>query len=169
MCGIIAIMGRSPAAPRMVESLRRLEYRGYDSAGVAVLRNGAIERRRAPGKLQEPRGAPGGAPAGGRRRRRPHALGHARRPDRGNAHPHVVGRVALVHNGIIENFAELKAELEAQGRVFDSQTDTEVVAQLIDARARPAAARRTRPSRPRSPACAAPTPWRCWCRRATAR
>ncbi len=133
MCGIIAIMGRSPAAPRMVESLRRLEYRGYDSAGVAVLHGGGIERRRAPGKLKNLEALLAEHPLAG-----DVGVGHTRwathgGPTEANAHPHVVGRVALVHNGIIENFAELKAELEAQGRIFSSQTDTEVVAQLIDA------------------------------------
>ena len=133
MCGIIAIMGREPAAPRMVESLRRLEYRGYDSAGLAVLGEGAIARRRAPGKLKNLEAALAQAPLPG-----DVGIGHTRwathgGPTEANAHPHVSGRVALVHNGIIENFAELKAELAARGRSFSSETDSEVVAQLIDA------------------------------------
>jgi len=134
MCGIIGIVGASPVVPRLVESLKRLEYRGYDSAGVAALRDGRAERRRASGKLinletlleREPLAGTVG-------------VGHTRwathgAPTERNAHPHAAGRVTLVHNGIIENFAELKAELQAKGRVFASDTDTEVVAHLIDER-----------------------------------
>ena len=132
MCGIIGIVGKSSAAPRLIESLKRLEYRGYDSAGVAAQVNGVLERRRAPGKLRELEAVlaeyPLIADTG---------IGHTRwathgAPTERNAHPHIAGRVAVVHNGIIENFAELKAELEAKGRVFSSDTDTEVVAHLID-------------------------------------
>ena len=132
MCGIIGIVGRSAVAPRLVESLRRLEYRGYDSAGVAAQVDGKLERRRAPGKLRELEAVlerdPLVAETG---------IGHTRwathgAPTERNAHPHIAGRVAVVHNGIIENFAELKAELQATGRVFESETDTEVVAQLLD-------------------------------------
>ena len=132
MCGIIGIVGVKPVAERLIDSLRRLEYRGYDSAGVAGLVDGKIERRRAAGKLRnldavlaaEPLVATVG-------------IGHTRWATHGaptfeNAHPHKAGRVAVVHNGIIENFAPLKAELIAQGRHFESQTDTEVVAHLID-------------------------------------
>src|SRR5271168_1275118 len=132
MCGIIGIVGTAPAAERLVDSLRRLEYRCYDSAGVATVIDGVLERRRAPGKLKnldevlrlEP--LPGVT-----------GIGHTRwathgAPTTENAHPHIVGRVAVVHNGIIENFAELKAELQAEGRVIHSQTDTEVVAHLMD-------------------------------------
>jgi glucosamine--fructose-6-phosphate aminotransferase (isomerizing) len=132
MCGIIGIVGDKPVSGRLIESLRRLEYRGYDSAGIAGIVDGHIERRRAEGKLgnleallaAEPLSATVG-------------IGHTRWATHGapiirNAHPHTAGRVTLVHNGIIENFAELKAELEAKGRVFESQTDTEVVAHLID-------------------------------------
>ena len=133
MCGIIGIVGRSPATPRLVESLRRLEYRGYDSAGVATLDDGRIDRRRAAGKLRNLEAVLDEAPLPGST-----GIGHTRWATHGppverNAHPHVSGRVALVHNGIIENFAELKAELIAQGRTFTSDTDTEVVAQLLDA------------------------------------
>ncbi len=133
MCGIIGIVGRAPVAERMVESLRRLEYRGYDSAGLATLHDGRLHRRRAPGKLANLAEALAADPLPGNV-----GVGHTRwathgAPTEANAHPHVAGRVALVHNGIIENFAELKAELQAQGRVFESQTDTEVVAQLVDA------------------------------------
>ena len=132
MCGIIGIVGVAPVADRLIDSLKRLEYRGYDSAGVAGLVDGKIERRRAPGKLrnlevvlaEQPLIATVG-------------IGHTRwathgAPTFGNAHPHRAGRVAVVHNGIIENFAPLKAELIAQGRTFESETDTEVVAHLID-------------------------------------
>ncbi len=133
MCGIIGIVGRAPVAGRLVESLRRLEYRGYDSAGVAVLEGGRIERRRAAGKLRNLEVVLADSPLPGTV-----GIGHTRwathgAPTEANAHPHVAGRVAVVHNGIIENFAELKAELQATGRVFSSQTDTEVVAQLFDA------------------------------------
>jgi glucosamine--fructose-6-phosphate aminotransferase (isomerizing) len=132
MCGIIGIVGRKPVANRLIQSLKRLEYRGYDSAGVAVAHDGAIERRRAQGKLcgleQLLKEQPIAGTVG---------IGHTRWathgvPSERNAHPHKAGRVTLVHNGIIENFAPLKAELEAKGRIFESETDTEVVAHLID-------------------------------------
>ncbi len=132
MCGIIGIVGRSPVAERLVESLKRLEYRGYDSAGVAAQVNGVLARRRAPGKLRELEAVlerdPLIAETG---------IGHTRwathgAPTERNAHPHIAGRVAVVHNGIIENFAELKAELQAKGREFSSDTDSEVVAHLLD-------------------------------------
>ena len=132
MCGIIGIVGDKPVSGRLIESLRRLEYRGYDSAGVAGVVGDHIERRRAEGKLgnleallaAEPLEATVG-------------IGHTRWATHGvpsirNAHPHTAGRVTLVHNGIIENFAELKAELQGKGHVFASETDTEVVAHLID-------------------------------------
>ena len=132
MCGIIGIVGTSSVQERLVESLKRLEYRGYDSAGVAGFAVDGVERRRAAGKLKnledvlavEPLTATVG-------------IGHTRwathgPPTKGNAHPHRAGRVTLVHNGIIENFAELKATLKAEGRVFETDTDTEVVAQLLD-------------------------------------
>ena len=133
MCGIIGIVGREPATPRLVESLRRLEYRGYDSAGVATLDGGRVDSRRAAGKLRNLEAVLADAPLSGST-----GIGHTRWATHGppvekNAHPHVSGRVAMVHNGIIENFAELKAELVAKGRTFSSDTDTEVVAQLLDA------------------------------------
>jgi glucosamine--fructose-6-phosphate aminotransferase (isomerizing) len=133
MCGIIGIVGTKPVAERLVESLKRLEYRGYDSAGIAAQIDGRLQRRRAPGKLRELETVlaqdPMLATTG---------IGHTRwathgAPTERNAHPHIVGRVAVVHNGIIENFAELKAELIAAGRTFQSDTDTEVVAHLLDA------------------------------------
>ena len=132
MCGIIGIVGTKPVADRLVESLKRLEYRGYDSAGVAAQVNGKLERRRAPGKLRELEAALEADPL-----RAETGIGHTRwathgAPTQRNAHPHIAGRVAVVHNGIIENFAELKAELQAKGRVFESETDTEVVAHLLD-------------------------------------
>lgn len=133
MCGIIGIVGKAPVSDRLIDSLKRLEYRGYDSAGVAAVVKGKVERRRAQGKIknleallaEEPLAAQNG-------------IGHVRwathgAPNVKNAHPHTAGRVTLVHNGIIENFAELKAELAATGRTFESDTDTEVIAQLIDA------------------------------------
>ncbi|MBF0664122.1 MAG: glutamine--fructose-6-phosphate transaminase (isomerizing) [Brevundimonas sp.] len=132
MCGIIGVTGTGPAVPRLVDSLKRLEYRGYDSAGVAALVDGRIERRRAKGKIRELEAVLAADPLSATV-----GIGHTRwathgAPTTENAHPHKAGRVTLVHNGIIENFAELKAELEAAGRVFESQTDTEVVAHLID-------------------------------------
>ncbi|MFC5345773.1 glutamine--fructose-6-phosphate transaminase (isomerizing) [Brevundimonas staleyi] len=132
MCGIIGIVGTQPVADRLVESLKRLEYRGYDSAGIAAQVDGVLERRRAPGKLKELEKVLAGHPLEATT-----GIGHTRwathgAPTEANAHPHIAGRVAVVHNGIIENFAELKAELIAAGRVFSSQTDTEVVAHLLD-------------------------------------
>jgi glutamine---fructose-6-phosphate transaminase (isomerizing) len=133
MCGIIGIVGDKPVSGRLIESLRRLEYRGYDSAGVAcVTPDGHIERRRAEGKLGNLEAVLAAEPL-----MATVGIGHTRWATHGapilrNAHPHTAGRVTLVHNGIIENFAELKAELVAKGRVFESQTDTEVVAHLID-------------------------------------
>ncbi len=132
MCGIIAIVGQAPVADRLIESLRRLEYRGYDSAGVAGLVDGANERRRAEGKLRNLESVLASEPL-----RATVGIGHTRwathgAPTLANAHPQKAGRVAVVHNGIIENFASLKAELVAEGRHFESETDTEVVAHLID-------------------------------------
>lgn len=131
MCGIVGIVGTGPVADRLFEGLRRLEYRGYDSAGIATLHNGRIERRRAEGKLlnlgkrlaEDP--LPGSI-----------GIAHTRwathgAPTEDNAHPHIVGDVSIVHNGIIENFKPLRDALIAEGRVFLSQTDTEVVAHLV--------------------------------------
>ena len=132
MCGIIGVTGTGPAVPRLIDSLKRLEYRGYDSAGVAALVDGKIERRRAKGKIRELEAVLAGEPL-----ESTIGIGHTRwathgAPTTANAHPHKAGRVTLVHNGIIENFAELKAELVAEGHTFESQTDTEVVAHLLD-------------------------------------
>jgi glutamine---fructose-6-phosphate transaminase (isomerizing) len=132
MCGIVGVIGPRPAAPLIVDALRRLEYRGYDSAGIATLVNGHIERRRAEGKL-------GNLAASLDRNALPGTtgIGHTRwathgAPTESNAHPHGTARVSLVHNGIIENHAELRAELESQGQEFSTETDTETVAQLVD-------------------------------------
>lgn len=132
MCGIIGVTGTGPAVPRLIDSLKRLEYRGYDSAGVAALVDGKIERRRAKGKIRELEAVLASEPLNATI-----GIGHTRwathgAPTTANAHPHKAGRVTLVHNGIIENFAELKAELIAEGHAFESQTDTEVVAHLLD-------------------------------------
>ena len=132
MCGIIGVIGTRQAAPLVLESLRRLEYRGYDSAGIATLVNGHIERRRAPGKLGNLAAVLEKSPLEGTT-----GIGHTRwathgAPTEGNAHPHGTSRVSIVHNGIIENHAELRAELEAAGQHFSSDTDTETVAQLVD-------------------------------------
>ncbi|CEJ13183.1 Glutamine--fructose-6-phosphate aminotransferase [isomerizing] [bacterium YEK0313] len=131
MCGIIGILGREPVAPQLVDSLKRLEYRGYDSAGVATLENGVLVRRRAEGKLRNLEAALRNAPLDGHI-----GIGHTRwathgAPTETNAHPHVSEGVAVVHNGIIENFRELRAELEAKGIRLSTQTDTEVVAHLV--------------------------------------
>ncbi|MFL9825944.1 glutamine--fructose-6-phosphate transaminase (isomerizing) [Rhodoplanes sp. SY1] len=132
MCGIIGILGREAVAPRMVDALKRLEYRGYDSAGVATLEHGHLTRRRAEGKLKN---------LEHRLEREPLAgtigIGHTRwathgRPNETNAHPHAGKRVAVVHNGIIENFNELRHELQGNGASFVTETDTEVVAHLVD-------------------------------------
>ncbi len=132
MCGIVGVIGASPAAPLLLEALRRLEYRGYDSAGIATLVNGHIERRRAPGKLVNLAEVLERSPLDGTT-----GIGHTRwathgAPTEGNAHPHGTTRVSIVHNGIIENHAELRARLEADGQSFTTETDTETVAQLVD-------------------------------------
>ena len=130
MCGIIGVLANRPAAPIMLDALKRLEYRGYDSAGVATLVEGRIERRRAAGKLSALAALLESAPLAGST-----GIGHTRWATHGaateaNAHPHQAGSVAVVHNGIIENFRSLRDELTAAGVNFQSETDTEVVAQL---------------------------------------
>jgi len=132
MCGIIGINGTKDVAERMIYGLRRLEYRGYDSAGIAVCTGQEIARRRAAGKLFNLEKCVDENPVAGVR-----GIGHTRwathgAPTENNAHPHQTGRVAVVHNGIIENFKALREELRAKGRVLETETDTEVVAHLID-------------------------------------
>ena len=132
MCGIVGVVGRGDAAPLLLEGLRRLEYRGYDSAGIATLVNGHIERRRAEGKLGNLAAVLEREPLPGTT-----GIGHTRwathgAPTERNAHPHATRRCAVVHNGIIENHAELRAELEAKGVVFETETDTETFVRLLD-------------------------------------
>jgi len=132
MCGIVGILGRAPAAERLVDSLRRLEYRGYDSAGVATLEGDRLDRRRAEGKLRNLEARLERSPLKGHS-----GIGHTRwathgKPTENNAHPHSTERVAVVHNGIIENFRELREALEAKGVVFRTETDTEIVLHLVD-------------------------------------
>ncbi|MEE1568997.1 MAG: glutamine--fructose-6-phosphate aminotransferase, partial [Alphaproteobacteria bacterium] len=131
MCGIIGIVGRGEAPDLLLEGLKRLEYRGYDSAGIATLVNGNIERRRAEGKLENLEALLDDDPIGGTI-----GIGHTRwathgRPNETNAHPHATNRAAIVHNGIIENFQPLRAELEGMDHEFFTDTDSEVVAHLL--------------------------------------
>jgi glucosamine--fructose-6-phosphate aminotransferase (isomerizing) len=131
MCGIIGIIGHEPVAPLLIDALKRLEYRGYDSAGVATLEHGVLARRRAEGKLKNLEQRLAREPLAGTI-----GIGHTRwathgRPTENNAHPHATDRLAVVHNGIIENFAELRRELESKGAKFATETDTEVIAHLV--------------------------------------
>jgi glucosamine--fructose-6-phosphate aminotransferase (isomerizing) len=131
MCGIVGILGTKAVAADLVDALRRLEYRGYDSAGIATVENGHLERRRAEGKLRNLEARLVREPLAGRT-----GIGHTRwathgRPVERNAHPHMSERVSVVHNGIIENYRELKAELTARGHAFETDTDTEAVVHLI--------------------------------------
>src|SRR5687768_13010986 len=131
MCGIVGILGREPVAEEMVEALKRLEYRGYDSAGVATLEGGHLTRRRAEGKLKNLEKRLESEPLAGLS-----GIGHTRwathgKPNEVNAHPHATDKVAVVHNGIIENFRELREELQKKGLKFSTETDTEVVAHLV--------------------------------------
>ena len=131
MCGIVAIVGKGQVAQRLFEGLRRLEYRGYDSAGICTVVDGQFERRRAEGKLDNLGGELVADPLAGTV-----GIAHTRwathgKPTVSNAHPHIIGPVALVHNGIIENFKPLREELLAEGRTFLSETDSEVVAHLV--------------------------------------
>jgi glucosamine--fructose-6-phosphate aminotransferase (isomerizing) len=131
MCGIVGALSKGPVAELLVDALKRLEYRGYDSAGVATLENGRLERRRAQGKLRNLEELLKSEPLLGNT-----GIGHTRwathgKPSEINAHPHMTDDVSVVHNGIIENFRELKAELLAEGAPFTSDTDTEVIAHLV--------------------------------------
>ncbi len=132
MCGIVGILGRGPVADQIVDSLKRLEYRGYNSAGVATLEGDHLERRRAEGKLKNLEARLHAKPLAGRT-----GLGHTRwathgKPTENNAHPHATDRVAVVHNGIIENFRELREALTKNGAAFKTETDTETVLHLVD-------------------------------------
>src|SRR5580700_1013010 len=131
MCGIIGVVGHEPAASQLIDALKRLEYRGYDSAGVATLEHGMLTRRRAQGKLKNLEQRLASEPLLGTI-----GIGHTRwathgRPTENNAHPHATEKLAVVHNGIIENFVELRRELQAKGAKFVTETDTEVVAHLV--------------------------------------
>jgi glucosamine--fructose-6-phosphate aminotransferase (isomerizing) len=132
MCGIVGILGVGPVADQLVDSLKRLEYRGYDSAGVATLEGAGIQRRRAEGKLKNLEARLKVSPLEGHS-----GIGHTRwathgKPTENNAHPHATARVAVVHNGIIENFHELREALQKTGTVFSTETDTEIVLHLVD-------------------------------------
>src|SRR4029079_15367200 len=131
MCGIVGVLGKVPVAGQSVYALKRLQYRGYDSAGVATIENGTLGRRRAEGKLRNLEARLAGEPLLGET-----GIGHTRwathgKPTEANAHPHMTEDVSVVHNGIIENFRELKEELQKGGATFTSDTDTEVIAHLI--------------------------------------
>ncbi|HSD30265.1 MAG TPA: glutamine--fructose-6-phosphate aminotransferase, partial [Vicinamibacteria bacterium] len=134
MCGIVGYVGGRDAVPLILDGLRRLEYRGYDSAGLAVVTGGVLERRRSAGKLENLVASLAAEPLGGE-----WGVGHTRwathgRPTEENAHPHqdCAGRIVVVHNGIVENHLELKGRLSAAGHRFVTQTDTEVVAHLVE-------------------------------------
>src|SRR6188472_3111742 len=134
MCGIIGYIGSKQLVPILIDGLRRLEYRGYDTAGVAVVRNGAIELRRSAGKLARLEEVLAVNPLDG-----DYGIGHTRwathgRPTEENAHPHrdCTGRIVVVHNGIIENYLDLKHQLQSEGHVFVTETDTEIVAHLVE-------------------------------------
>src|SRR5437763_2113370 len=134
MCGIIGYIGPKEVVPVLIDGLRRLEYRGYDSAGVAVVRDGCVDLRRSAGKLSNLETGIGSAPITG-----DYGVGHTRwathgRPTEENAHPHrdCTGKIVVVHNGIIENYLDLKAELQLQGHAFVTETDTEIVAHLVE-------------------------------------
>ncbi|MCK1655243.1 glutamine--fructose-6-phosphate transaminase (isomerizing) [Bradyrhizobium sp. 149] len=131
MCGIVGVVGRGPASTILLDALKRLEYRGYDSAGIATLEDGSLRRRRTVGKLANLKSRVDSEPLSGRI-----GIGHTRwathgRPDETNAHPHMVDGVAIVHNGIIENHRELRNDLKAAGAHFTTETDSEVVAHLV--------------------------------------
>src|SRR5437868_7982791 len=139
MCGIIGYIGSKDVVPVLIDGLRRLEYRGYDSAGIGLVSEGDIQIRRSAGKLAQLEAVLDEQPITGQ-----YGIGHTRwathgRPTDENAHPHrdCTGRVLVVHNGIIENYLTLKQELQAQGHTFVTQTDTEVVAHLVERERRP--------------------------------
>src|ERR1700676_2785397 len=132
MCGSGGILGRGPVADEFVDSLTPLEYRAYDSAGVATLEGDHLERRRAEGKLKNLEARLRAEPLAGHT-----GIGHTRwathgKPTENNAHPHATARVAVVHNGIIENFRELREALQKKGTIFTTETDTEIVLHLVD-------------------------------------
>ncbi|HEY7500914.1 MAG TPA: class II glutamine amidotransferase, partial [Vicinamibacterales bacterium] len=134
MCGIIGYIGDKDVLPILIDGLRRLEYRGYDSAGVAVVRDGTIELRRSAGKLMRLEEALKTNPLAG-----DYGIGHTRwathgRPTEENAHPHrdCTGQIVVVHNGIIENYLDLKRQLQKEGHTFVTETDTEIVAHLVE-------------------------------------
>src|ERR1700688_3340907 len=134
MCGIIGYIGPKEVVPVLIDGLRRLEYRGYDSDGVAVVHDGAVELRRSAGKLSRLEDVISGHPITG-----DYGVGHTRwathgRPTEENAHPHrdCTGKIVVVHNGIIENYLDLKHELQRQGHKFVTETDTEIVAHLVE-------------------------------------
>src|SRR4026208_1639109 len=134
MCGIIGYIGSKESGPLLIEGRRRLEYRGYDSAGGAVVRDGAIDLRRSAGKLSKLEDVITLDPIAG-----DYGVGHTRwathgRPTEGNAHPHrdCTGKIVVVHNGIIENYLDLKHELQREGHTFVTETDTEIVAHLVE-------------------------------------
>ena len=138
MCGIVGYVGTKPVVPVLIDALRRLEYRGYDSAGIALVRGGGIEVRRSAGKLARLEETITREPVDG-----DYGVGHTRwathgRPTEENAHPHrdCTGKLVVVHNGIIENHLELKRELRAEGHTFATETDTEVVAHLVESELR---------------------------------
>src|SRR6266850_758288 len=134
MCGIIGYIGSKEVVPVLIEGLRRLEYRGYDSAGVAVVHDGSMELRRSAGKLSRLEDVIRLSPIDGT-----YGIGHTRwathgRPTEENAHPHrdCTGRIVVVHNGIIENYLDLKQQLQSEGHIFVTETDTEIVAHLVE-------------------------------------
>src|SRR3981081_2000354 len=132
MCGIVGMLGRAPVAEQLVDSLKRLEYRGYDSAGIATLEGGHLERRRAEGKLKNLETRLRTEPLAGHT-----GIGHTRwathgKPTENNAHPHATARVAVVHSRIIEIFRECREALQKKGNVFKTETDTEIVLHLVD-------------------------------------
>lgn len=132
MCGIIGYIGKQNAIPILIDGLKRLEYRGYDSAGIAFVKSGKLHVRRCKGKIRELESS-----ISGENLQSHTGIGHTRwathgRPSEENAHPHRAGGIVVVHNGIIENYLELKKELKKDGHVFTSETDTEVICHLID-------------------------------------